>query len=62
MRKSPASCELFAADESFSPAQMERDLLRGERGEPWPFCGAGAPPAMKEACAVVLAVAGRFVE
>lgn len=47
---------LFAADESFSPAQMERDLAL-----PW---GRSLPtvPAMKEARAVVMAVAGRFVE
>lgn len=58
MREAPALCVLFAADESFSPTQMERDLLRREGGRP----GRIPAPMMEAACAVVLAVAGRFVE
>lgn len=51
MQESPALRVLFAADECYSPAQVGRDLLLGE-GETWPFHGAGAPHAMKEACAL----------
>lgn len=61
MQELPASSALFAADESYSPAQMGRGLLVGEGGT-WSCHGAGAPHAMREVFAVVLAVAGGFGE
>lgn len=64
MRKAPASCVLFAADESFSPSTNGERPAYGRRGDPALPWGRSLPAvlAMKEACAVVLAVAGRFVE